>query len=357
MTARVQQSFIRPIAAAIAAGATSPPGGQPNTLAWSTTLGSFVRWTGTAWEQAAAAAAAGGGTPGAYVVAAAQSITPLAGASAANAELHYLAVNVQLTAGRTYEVHWGGAIAVTPLNSPGAARLRYAAGAGSTDLSGTLLDALYGMPTGTTVAPFRSVSAPFTAPASGAYTFKSSVQASGGATFTDRAEAGAPKYITVFDITDAGTSALVTPIPSGNYQAGPGVQVTQYGTTDQLVGGAGMDISGSTAVLATGDEVVNTVAASGTAVTVPAPAVATINVVTLTANATLTFPAAAAGRQFTLILRQDATGGRTVTWPGTVLWPGGAAPTLTVAANKYDVLTFLSPDGGNWLGFVAGKTF
>lgn len=48
--------------------------------------------------------------------------------------------------------------------------------------------------------------------------------------------------------------------------------------------------------------------------------------------------------EYTFYLRQDATGGRTVTWPNgaggqpKVLWPGGVAPTLTAAANALDII-------------------
>lgn len=79
---------------------------------------------------------------------------------------------------------------------------------------------------------------------------------------------------------------------------------------------------------------------------------------TLTANCTLTFDGAATGvvSSFTLILRQDATGSRTVTWPASVDWPDATAPTLSAAANSVDVLTFMTVDDGTtWLGFVAGQ--
>lgn len=80
--------------------------------------------------------------------------------------------------------------------------------------------------------------------------------------------------------------------------------------------------------------------------------------VTLSANATFTFsnpPASGKGGSFTLILRQDGTGGRTVTWPASVDWAGGAAPTLTTAASSVDILTFMTVNGGTtWYGFLAG---
>lgn len=83
----------------------------------------------------------------------------------------------------------------------------------------------------------------------------------------------------------------------------------------------------------------------------------TINVLTLTANCTLTFPTASAGKSFMLVLKQDATGSRTVTWPGSVKWPGGTAPTLTTTASKTDVISFICVDGTNWYGFVGGLAF
>lgn len=80
---------------------------------------------------------------------------------------------------------------------------------------------------------------------------------------------------------------------------------------------------------------------------------------TLTANCTLTFsnPTASGDAcSFTLILRQDGTGSRTVTWPASVDWPAATAPTLSTAAAAVDVLTFVTVDGGTtWLGFVAGQ--
>lgn len=82
-----------------------------------------------------------------------------------------------------------------------------------------------------------------------------------------------------------------------------------------------------------------------------------VHTATLNANCTFTFTALASGLAsgMVLFLTQDATGSRTVTWPGSVVWPGGVAPTLSVAAAAVDVLTFLSVDGGTtWFGFQTG---
>lgn len=75
---------------------------------------------------------------------------------------------------------------------------------------------------------------------------------------------------------------------------------------------------------------------------------------TLTGNATFTLTGAFTGRatDLRIILRQDGTGNRTVTWPGTVDWVNGVAPTLQTAAGALDVIGLLSvDDGATWLGF------
>jgi hypothetical protein len=60
------------------------------------------------------------------------------------------------------------------------------------------------------------------------------------------------------------------------------------------------------------------------------------------ASCTLTFANPISGApRYTLVLVQDGTGGRLVSWPGTILWEGGAAPTLSTAIAAVDVCTFL----------------
>lgn len=68
----------------------------------------------------------------------------------------------------------------------------------------------------------------------------------------------------------------------------------------------------------------------------------------------------ATGRVYNLSLYvvQDATGSRTITWPAAVRWSGGTAPALTTTANKTDVITLVTYNGGTtWLGFAAGQNF
>ena len=85
-------------------------------------------------------------------------------------------------------------------------------------------------------------------------------------------------------------------------------------------------------------------------------------VVTLAASITsLTFsnvPASGRIMTLTLFLQQDATGSRTVTWPASVKWSAAAAPTLTTTANKIDIISLVTYDGGTtWLGFIGGLNY
>jgi hypothetical protein len=61
---------------------------------------------------------------------------------------------------------------------------------------------------------------------------------------------------------------------------------------------------------------------------------------------------------FTLILTQDGTGSRTATWPASVKWPNGSAPTLSTGAADVDMLAFVTVDAGTtWRGVVCGQDF
>jgi hypothetical protein len=81
----------------------------------------------------------------------------------------------------------------------------------------------------------------------------------------------------------------------------------------------------------------------------------TVQKFTLTGNGTITMPTAVAGKSFLLMLKQDSTGSRTVTW-STVKWPGDLAPTLTTTALKMDIFSFFS-DGTYWYGMSGGSNY
>ena len=86
------------------------------------------------------------------------------------------------------------------------------------------------------------------------------------------------------------------------------------------------------------------------------------NVITATlavATTTFTFSnpsASGSGCSFTLILTQDGSGSRAVTWPGAVDWASATAPTLSSGAGDVDIFAFISVDAGTtWFGFTAGQ--
>lgn len=83
--------------------------------------------------------------------------------------------------------------------------------------------------------------------------------------------------------------------------------------------------------------------------------------VTLNANVTtLTLsnpPAAGRAGAFTLAFIADGTA-RTVTWPASVKWPSGTAPTLTGTNTKIDVIQCVTyTQGTQWLCGIAGQNF
>lgn len=96
---------------------------------------------------------------------------------------------------------------------------------------------------------------------------------------------------------------------------------------------------------------------SGRALTVPhtvaAATTTTINtalsnafIVTMGTNVTtLSLSNATAGQALSIVFKQDATGNRTIAWPGTFKWAGGAAPVLSTAANAVDFLSAQFIDG------------
>lgn len=82
---------------------------------------------------------------------------------------------------------------------------------------------------------------------------------------------------------------------------------------------------------------------------------------TLTASPTLAFsnpPASGVSFAFTIMLAQDGTGSRGVTWPASVKWADATTPTLSNAANAMDMFSFMTVDGGTtWYGVTSGKGF
>lgn len=81
-----------------------------------------------------------------------------------------------------------------------------------------------------------------------------------------------------------------------------------------------------------------------------------VQLLTLTGSCTYTFPTVVSGKSFTILQFQDGTGSRTVTWPASVKWPAGTAPTITSTASKMDKFVFTA-NGSYWYGSVAGQNY
>lgn len=73
---------------------------------------------------------------------------------------------------------------------------------------------------------------------------------------------------------------------------------------------------------------------------------------TMTDNCTYTLTAPTKIGNFQLKLVQDATGSRLATWPASVKWAGGTAPTLSTDPNSIDIISFYY-DGTNYFGVAS----
>lgn len=66
--------------------------------------------------------------------------------------------------------------------------------------------------------------------------------------------------------------------------------------------------------------------------------------ITLDGNITFTFSNPHDGQKHIIQIKQDATGAHTATWPATVRWPAGTAPTLTATSGGIDYIDFMYDD-------------
>lgn len=150
----------------------------------------------------------------------------------------------------------------------------------------------------------------------------------------------------------------------GGISSASDVALSAPATNDLLTYNSGLakwqngSLTGKAALASQGGvETLSTLNATGT--TTLNLANANVFNVTLTGNTTFVFSGATNGKAcaFSLYKRQDSTGSRTVTWPTSVKWSGGA-PTLTTTASSLDILVFESLDGGTtWYGSLVGADF
>lgn len=139
---------------------------------------------------------------------------------------------------------------------------------------------------------------------------------------------------TIFSVND------VSGIPSLEIDADGEVRLAEFG---------GNVLIGGTATFKTYRESVTTATISTTSYTVD---LSVSNIFELTlGNSPVTFtfsnpPAAGTLMSFTLILKQDATGNRTVVYPASAKFTDSVTPVLATGANKIDVIQFFTVDGG-----------
>lgn len=147
------------------------------------------------------------------------------------------------------------------------------------------------------------------------------------------------------------TNDLTGSIYSVNDVSGiPSIEVWANGQID-------LGAYGGTVKLKSYDEYINANTAATGATTLDISSGNFFNL-TLTGNITFTFSNAPSSRMvsFTIVAKQDATGGRTITWPSGTKWPGGVAPPATTTANAIDIWSVMTYDGGTtWIASLSVK--
>lgn len=103
---------------------------------------------------------------------------------------------------------------------------------------------------------------------------------------------------------------------------------------------------------------INTAASSSTAYTINM-ANGNVFTITLTGNCTLSMSNVPASNAASLtIFLVQGSGPYTVTWPGSFIWPGGTAPTLTTTNGHVDCIVAMTTNGGTtFRAFTAGQNF
>ena len=185
-------------------------------------------------------------------------------------------------------------------------------------------------------------------PVPGDYVYTSTT--AGAAHFDATRDEGAVARVIATDADDNTTLVLWWGVPD----SGSGTPVvTDHGA---LTGLADNDHPQYRLTTDGGQDVINVVAAAGSTETLDL-ADGNVHDVTLTADCTITLSGATAGVECSMavLLRQGSGAPWEVTWPGSVEWTGGVAPTLETVENAWNWVNLTTLDGGTlWFGDGGG---
>jgi hypothetical protein len=140
-----------------------------------------------------------------------------------------------------------------------------------------------------------------------------------------------------FDIVPGGAVDITDVIPVSAYGGNPIVQGPQ-GEPGDLVGVTSGTWGGAVVLDKYPQTYLSTLTASVSSMTLP------------------TSPIGLQSGTITLVLTQDATGGRTITWPASVKWPEAMPQQPALGPNTVSIFNLLWT-GTGWVGMLGGRSF
>lgn len=149
-------------------------------------------------------------------------------------------------------------------------------------------------------------------------------------------------------------STATSPIPLSQLDANFGTAIT-LGNTAVYLGNTTTSLGNLTLALPTVTNYVETLY-SATGNTTVNLTNGTVQKITTSGSTTITLPASASGKSFTIIVSYAAAD--SLVWAGgtTIKWAQGVTPTPTSATGKIDIFNFYQ-DGTNTYGSVFGQNY
>ena len=191
---------------------------------------------------------------------------------------------------------------------------------------------------------------------SGASSFNGSMDIQGALTlngFNVSTQRGARWYVS--DATTPDFSNVSNPIANDIFLYPNSRDIFQYDGAAWVYKGSIMTVKGDPGDLSP----VSGPSTQATTLALTAAMLPSTQLITLGGNVTVTLETPAAGSKsgtITLVLTQDATGSRTITWPASVKWSEGISAQPSTAASSKSVF-HLMWTGQEWLGMLGGRSF